>query len=59
MRWPRKSPDTLFAVNTEGMELVVPISVADRASTEVVADDCDNTSTFFVHADITTWVTPA
>jgi hypothetical protein len=46
-------------VNTEGMELVVPISVADRASTEVVADDCDNTSTFFVHADITTWVTPA
>jgi hypothetical protein len=34
-------------VNTNGKELVVTISVADGASTEVV------------HADITTWVTPA
>jgi acyl-coenzyme A thioesterase PaaI-like protein len=30
------------------MELVVTISVADRASTEVVRD-CDNTTTFLVH----------
>ena len=32
---------------SEGTELVVPVSVIDRAGTEVV------------HADITTWVTPA
>jgi hypothetical protein len=39
------SPD--FHAITEGAELVVPISVVDRFGTEVV------------HADITTWVTPA
>jgi hypothetical protein len=32
---------------TEGAELVVPVSVTDRRGVEVV------------HADITTWVTPA
>ena len=31
----------------EGAEVVVPVSVTDRSGTEVV------------HADITTWVTPA
>ena len=36
-----------FTAITEGTELVVPVSVIDRAGTEVV------------HADITTWVTPA
>lgn len=36
-----------FAAITEGTELVVPVSVVDRNGTEVV------------HADITTWVTPA
>ncbi len=36
-----------FTAITEGTELVVPVSVVDRAGTEVV------------HADITTWVTPA
>jgi acyl-coenzyme A thioesterase PaaI-like protein len=32
---------------TEGVEIVVPVSITDRNGTEVV------------HADITTWVTPA
>jgi hypothetical protein len=32
---------------TDGVELVVPVSVVDKSGTEVV------------HADITTWVTPA
>lgn len=36
-----------FAAISEGFDLVVPVSVFDRAGTEVV------------HADITTWVTPA
>ena len=36
-----------FTSMSEGTELVVPVSVIDRAGTEVV------------HADITTWVTPA
>lgn len=36
-----------FADITEGVELVVPVSVTDRNGAEVV------------HADITTWVTPA
>jgi acyl-coenzyme A thioesterase PaaI-like protein len=36
-----------FAPITEGVELVVPISVTDRNGKEVV------------HAEITTWVTPA
>ena len=36
-----------FTAITGGTELVVPVSVVDRAGTEVV------------HADITTWVTPA
>lgn len=36
-----------FDAITEGTELVVPVSITDRAGTEVV------------HADITTWVTPA
>jgi acyl-coenzyme A thioesterase PaaI-like protein len=36
-----------FAAITEGVDLVVPVRVTDRAGTEVV------------HADITTWVTPA
>jgi hypothetical protein len=36
-----------FTSITDGAELVVPVSVVDRAGTEVV------------HADITTWVTPA
>jgi acyl-coenzyme A thioesterase PaaI-like protein len=36
-----------FAAITEGVELVVPVSVYDKSGTEVV------------HADITTWVTPA
>ena len=36
-----------FSSITDGTELVVPVSVIDRAGIEVV------------HADITTWVTPA
>ncbi len=36
-----------FPSITDGIELVVPVSVIDRAGIEVV------------HADITTWVTPA
>jgi len=36
-----------FSAITEGTELVVPVSVTDRDDVEVV------------HADITTWVTPA
>ena len=36
-----------FASITEGTDLVIPVSVVDRSGTEVV------------HADITTWVTPA
>jgi hypothetical protein len=32
---------------TDGVELVVPVSVVDKSGTEVV------------HADITCWVTPA
>lgn len=36
-----------FDAITEGAELVVPVSITDRNGTEVV------------HADITTWVTPA
>ena len=36
-----------FSAITEGVELVIPVSVTDRAGTEVV------------HADITCWVTPA
>jgi hypothetical protein len=36
-----------FASITDGTELVVPVSVIDRTGTEVI------------HADITTWVTPA
>ena len=39
------TPD--FATITDGVELVVPVSVTDRSGNEVV------------HADITTWVTPA
>ena len=35
-----------FAQITEGVELVVPVSVTDRSGVEVV------------HAEITTWVTP-
>ncbi|MDZ7885780.1 MAG: hotdog fold domain-containing protein [Mycobacterium sp.] len=35
-----------FDAITEGIELVVPVRITDRAGTEVV------------HADITTWVTP-
>jgi hypothetical protein len=36
-----------FASITEGAELVIPVSVTDKAGAEVV------------HADITCWVTPA
>ena len=36
-----------FADITEGVDLVVPVTVTDRSGTEVV------------HAEITTWVTPA
>jgi Domain of unknown function (DUF4442) len=36
-----------FLVITEGMDVVVPVSVVDRFGAEVV------------HAEITTWVTPA
>lgn len=36
-----------FAAITEGVDVVVPVSITDRGGTEVV------------HADITTWVTPA
>jgi acyl-coenzyme A thioesterase PaaI-like protein len=36
-----------FDAITDGAEIVVPVSVVDRSGTEVV------------HADITTWVTPA
>ncbi len=36
-----------FAAIVDGVELVVPVSVTDRGGTEVV------------HAEITTWVTPA
>jgi len=36
-----------FAAITDGTEVVVPVSVTDRSGAEVV------------HADITTWVTPA
>jgi hypothetical protein len=39
-----RPPD--FTEITEGIELVVPVTVTDRSGTEVV------------HADITTWVTP-
>jgi len=35
-----------FTQITDGVELVVPVTVTDRSGTEVV------------HADITTWVTP-
>jgi hypothetical protein len=35
-----------FAQITDGVEVVVPVSVTDRGGAEVV------------HADITTWVTP-
>jgi hypothetical protein len=42
----RIDPPDFLAI-TEGAELVVPINVADRFGAEVV------------HADITTWVTPA
>ena len=41
----QQQPD--FVSITEGAEVVVPVSVLDRRGTEVV------------HADITTWVTPA
>ncbi len=37
----------VFAQIVDGADVVVPVSVIDRDSTEVV------------HADITTWVTPA
>jgi hypothetical protein len=36
-----------FAAITDGVELVIPVSVNDKVGTEVV------------HADITCWVTPA
>jgi Domain of unknown function (DUF4442) len=36
-----------FSLITDGVEVVVPVSVTDRDGNEVV------------HADITTWVTPA
>jgi hypothetical protein len=36
-----------FLHTTEGVEVVVPVRVTDRSATEVV------------HADITTWITPA
>lgn len=36
-----------FAALTDGVDVVVPVSITDRNGTEVV------------HADITTWVTPA
>jgi hypothetical protein len=36
-----------FDAITEGTEITVPVSIVDRAGVEVV------------HADITTWVTPA
>jgi acyl-coenzyme A thioesterase PaaI-like protein len=36
-----------FAAITDGVEVVIPVSVTDKAGTEVV------------HADITCWVTPA
>jgi acyl-coenzyme A thioesterase PaaI-like protein len=42
----RLDPPDFDAIR-EGTEVVVPVSVVDRAGTEVV------------HADITTWVTPA
>jgi len=40
-----EAPD--FESITDGVELVVPVSVVDKSATEVV------------HADITCWVTPA
>lgn len=43
----RLEPLPDFDAITEGVELVVPVSVLDRDGVEVV------------HADITTWVTPA
>jgi hypothetical protein len=36
-----------FAQLTDGVDLIVPVTVTDRSGTEVV------------RADITTWVTPA
>nr|WP_198344581.1 hotdog fold domain-containing protein [Mycobacterium dioxanotrophicus] len=36
-----------FALITEGVDVVIPVSITDRRGVEVV------------HADITTWVTPA
>jgi hypothetical protein len=42
----RLEPPDFDSIN-DGVELVVPVSVVDRAGTEVV------------HADITCWVTPA
>jgi hypothetical protein len=56
VRYPQKATTSLraraaveppdFTQITDGLELVVPVSVTDRSGTEVV------------HADITTWVTP-
>jgi hypothetical protein len=43
---PRLDPPD-FAAITDGVEVVIPVSVTDKMGTEVV------------HADITCWVTPA
>jgi acyl-coenzyme A thioesterase PaaI-like protein len=43
----RLTPVPDFEAITDGAEIVVPVSVVDKAGVEVV------------HADITTWVTPA
>jgi acyl-coenzyme A thioesterase PaaI-like protein len=43
----RLAPVPDFGAVTEGADVVVPVSVVDKSGTEVV------------HADITTWVTPA
>jgi Domain of unknown function (DUF4442) len=42
----RLDPSPDFHAITDGVDVVVPVSVIDRAGTEVV------------HADITCWVTP-
>ena len=40
-------PDFTQMRDSEGFDLIVPVRITDRAGNEVV------------HADITTWVTPA
>lgn len=47
VQYLEKATSSDFSTITDGVELTVPVSVTDKAGTEVV------------HADITCWVTPA